>query len=242
MSKRTRKREEIESLDVFQSFTDLMSNAFLIMSFFLLLVFLQTTQLKKDIDSAQIEVKNTLKLQTQLTQLKAKLKQLERDNKQPDLKNAAPIIIDQDSVNFDFPSGSAELNPQLRNYLNTTVAPNIEKILQEQPIEFIQVIGHTDGQAIKQASNLDARLKDAAEGKVPVTALKAGSNTDLGLMRAIAVLQELKRTGRLNDVSFRAYSAGQLYLPSGELATENNRSDASRRRIEIRFIPPGKTK
>jgi len=232
-------REETESLDVFQSFTDLMSNAFLIMSFFLLLIFLQTIQVNKSFKDAH---KDTTKLQHQLAQANAKIEELKRENKK--LQNAPPIIIDDDSNNFNFPSGSAEPTQALQTHINTEI-PKIEKNLQEHDIDFIQVIGHTDGQAVNQSSNLDQEqlLIGAAEGTVSITSLKAGSNADLGLMRAIAVVQELQklqRTGRLKGIHFRAYSAGQLYLPNGKLASDNRSSEASRRRIEIRFIPHGK--
>jgi hypothetical protein len=40
--------------------------------------------------------------------------------------------------------------------------------------------------------------------------LVPGSNTDLGLMRALAVVQEIESTGKLKNVKFRAFSAGQL--------------------------------
>ena len=50
------------------------------------------------------------------------------------------------------------------------------------------------------------------------------------------------QTDRLNNVQFRAYSAAQLYLPSGQLAFINRNADDNRRRIEIRFIPPGQSK
>jgi hypothetical protein len=53
-------------------------------------------------------------------------------------------------------------------------------------------------------------------------------------------VQEIESTGKLKNVKFRAFSAGQLYLPSGKLAAVNRDADASRRRIEIRFIPPGR--
>ena len=55
-------------------------------------------------------------------------------------------------------------------------------------------------------------------------------------MRALAVVQELQKTG-LQNIEFRAYSAAQLYLPSGNLAPVNRKPDETRRRIEIRFIP-----
>ena len=79
-----------------------------------------------------------------------------------------------------------------------------------------------------------------ANGKTTINTLNPGSNADLGLMRALAVIQEIQKTKRLKNIKFRAYSAGQLYLFSGNLAPINRKPDETRRRIEIRFIPPGK--
>ncbi|MEL7409409.1 MAG: hypothetical protein AAFN00_21095, partial [Cyanobacteria bacterium J06558_2] len=111
-------------------------------------------------------------------------------------------------------------------------------------IEFIQIIGHTDGQETNTnrfESNLDKTLETAAQGKQPTADLTPGSNADLGLMRALAVVQELQNLG-LKNAKFRAYSAAQLYLSSGEPAPVDRQPDESRRRIEIRFIPPGQLK
>lgn len=61
-------------------------------------------------------------------------------------------------------------------------------------------------------------------------------------MRALAVVKELEKTSRLKNIKFRAYSAAQLYLASGQLAPRDRNPDENRRRIEIRFIPPGEQK
>lgn len=214
MSRRSRyiSPSTIQSDSIFQSFTDLMSNAFMILCLLLLLVLFQSQKLNKDLKEA---------------------------NKR--LQSASPIVIDESSGNFKFKSGSAELNPQLKNYISTKINPQINKILQEREIDFIQIIGHTDGEGIKQNSNLDKTLEIVAKGTQPVSKLSAGSNADLGLMRALAVVQELQKTG-LKNVEIRAYSAAQLYLPSGKLASVNRQPDETRRRIEIRFIPPGQSK
>lgn len=196
---------------IFQSFTDLMSNAFMILSFLLLLVLFQSQKLNQDLKEANLR-----------------------------LQSASPIVIDESSGNFKFKSGSAELNPQLKNHIDTKISRDIKQILQAREIDFIQVIGHTDGEGIQQYSNLDGRLEFVAQGEQPFSKLKPGSNADLGLMRALAVVQELQKTG-LDDVTFRAYSAAQLYLPSGQLAQADRQPDETRRRIEIRFIPPGQT-
>lgn len=199
-------------MSIFQSFTDLMSNAFMILSLLLLLVLVQSQKLNQNLKQA---------------------------NKR--LQSASPIVIDESSGKFKFTSGSAELNSQLQNHISTKISPEINKILQEREIDFIQIIGHTDGEGTKQNSNLDKTLETVALGTQPVSKLSAGSNADLGLMRALAVVQELQKIG-LKNVDFRAYSAAQLYLPSGKLASIDRKPDETRRRIEIRFIPPGQSK
>jgi outer membrane protein OmpA-like peptidoglycan-associated protein len=195
-----------EDLNIFQAFTDLMSNAFMIISFLLLVNVVQALSISQK------------------------------------LKSASPIIIDEKSGNFKFPSGSAELTTDLKKYIETNIAPEIEKATKKDNIDFIQVIGHTDSQGISNASNLDGKLTSAASGKGKITDLKAGSNADLGLMRAIAVVQFLQQAKKLDEVKFRAYSAAQLYLPSGKLASQNIIADDARRRIEIRFVPRGQNR
>lgn len=205
MSRRIDRYHQDEELNIFQAFTDLMSNAFMIISFLLLISLLQSIAMAKK------------------------------------LKSAEPIIIDKKSVTFDFRSGSAELTPELRKYLETKILPAIQKENGQGNVDFIQVIGHTDGQGISNISNLDGKLTSAATGNEKINALKAGSNTDLGLMRAVAVVQFLN-TKKLDKVKFQAYSAGQLYMPSGKLAKIDRGADDTRRRIEIRFIPYGQKK
>jgi len=211
MSRRTYYRDEDKSVDVYPAFTDLMSNAFMILSLFLLLALFQSYNLMSKLEEAN------RKLQT-----------------------ATPIVIDEKSGKFKFQSGSAELNPALKTYIRQRIIPAIETITKDREIDFIQVIGHTDGQGIQKTSNLDKNIESVASRKQSVKMLVPGSNTDLGLMRALAVVQEIESTGKLKNVKFRAFSAGQLYLPSGKLAAVNRDADASRRRIEIRFIPPGR--
>jgi flagellar motor protein MotB len=211
MSRRNYYRDKDKSMDVYPAFTDLMSNAFMILSLFLLLALFQSYQL---------------------------IRKLEEANRK--LQTATPIVIDEKSGKFKFQSGSAELNPALKTYIRQRIIPAIETITKDREIDFIQVIGHTDGQGIQQTSNLDGNIEAVASRKQSVTQLIPGSNTDLGLMRALSVVQEIENTGRLKNVKLRAYSAGQLYLLSGKLATVDRSDNPNRRRIEIRFIPPGK--
>lgn len=187
----------------------------------------------------QSRIKSTEDLRRELQAALELNKQLEQLNRR--LESASPIIIDESSGKFKFESGSAELSSQFKSHIASNVVPQIEEIIKQKQgaIDFVQVIGHTDGEGINNNSNLDRILETVAQGKESVSKLSAGSNADLGLMRALAVVRELKKTG-LQNVDFRAYSAAQLYLPDGNLASVDRQSDETRRRIEIRFIPPGK--
>lgn len=210
MSRRTRNKQETESLDVFPAFTDLMSNAFMILSLFLLLALIESQRLNYNLAKAN-----------------------ER------LKSATPILIDEQSGQFSFTPNSATLSPDLKAYIHKSIIPNIQDIIKKHDIESIQVIGHTDGQEINRSGNLDRNLQSVAFNKQSVEKLIPGSNTDLGLMRAIAVFQELKNSGQVEGIKLQAYSAAQLYDAKGNLAKFNRQDDSKRRRIEIRFIPPG---
>ncbi len=79
MSRRADRSYQDEELNIFQAFTDLMSNAFMIISFLLLISLLQSISAAKKLESS------------------------------------SPIIIDEKSGNFKFPSGSAELTPDHRS-------------------------------------------------------------------------------------------------------------------------------
>ncbi len=212
MQRRTRYKDNSETIDIYPAFTDLMSNAFMILSLFLLLALFESQRLNHNLKEANQR-----------------------------LQSASPIVIDEQSGKFTFVSKSAKLTPALKQYILNQVIPAIQKTVKEHEIDFVQIIGHTDGAEINKTGNLDRILENVSKGQQTVGSLEPGSNTDLGLMRALAVIQEIEKIGKLKNVNFRAYSAGQLYLSSGQLASINRVSDATRRKIEIRFIPPGKT-
>lgn len=136
------------------------------------------------------------------------------------------------------------------DYIITKIVPDIEKTTKEFNINTVEIIGHTDEQPISSVtSNLDNNLETAAGSQGSVSNLNAGSNADLGLMRSLAVVKELLKIqqteGRMPGVKFRAYSAAQLILPSGEFApipTQPRQTDPTRRRIEIRFTRLGEVR
>jgi hypothetical protein len=200
MSRNNRYRKDSESLNVFPAFTDLMSNAFMILSLFLLLALIQSAELNRK------------------------------------LQNAEPIKIDEKSGQFTFDLGKAVLSKPLKTHIKSQVIPDIVKVIKEKggTIEFIQVIGYTDGKKNDGTSNLDNKLDKITMKQNFIKSLDPGSNADLGLMRALAVIQEIQKANL--GIKFQAYSAGQLYDKDGKFDPNGN-EDKERRRIEIRFIP-----
>ena len=271
--------ENTEELNVWPSFTDLMANAFMIISLFLLLALFKSLFLKYTAEETEHNLNNRAQqvsmLQGKIADLQQELGEsaeevrelressselkllLRRSNKRSSntisqleteisrLKSAPPVVVIQDSGEYQFDSGSAVLPVELNKYIITDLVDRIEKVSQRRNLYVVEIIGHTDGQVnFGSRSNLDNRLEEVAQGKQPITSLRAGSNADLGLMRALEVVKQLqtiqRQTGRLAGVQFREYSAAQLFSPSGEFADNHRNPDAKRRRIEIRFSPLGR--
>ncbi|MGL5941865.1 MAG: flagellar motor protein [Waterburya sp.] len=277
--RKSRNYEATESLNVWPSFTDLMANAFMIISLFLLLALFKSLFLKYAAEETEQNLSDTERqvrlLQREIATLENELgvstsnvRQLKKassdlqklllsSNEQSRsridvlqsevnrLKSAPPVVVIQDSGEYQFDSGSATLPQELKAYITKDLVERIERVSQQRNLYVVEIIGHTDGQVNFGNGNLDEQLEEVAQGKQPVNTLQPGSNADLGLMRALEVVKELQavqaQTPRLEGVQFRAYSAAQLQLPSGELAISNRQSDANRRRIEIRFSPLGKS-
>lgn len=203
-----------EELNIWSAFTDLMSNTFMIAMLFLLLAIIKGAIAQNEV----AEVRTP--------------------------KTPPPILVIEDEGAYRFASGSAEIPPIMTTYIKNKIVPEIERNTKEYQINVVEIIGHTDGQGNGNAvSNLDQNLEQVARAKMPIIQLKAGSNADLGLMRALAVIRILHdiqaKNGQLKGLKFRAYSAAQLILPDGGFATVNRQPDATRRRIEIRFTRPG---
>ncbi|HEY9769920.1 MAG TPA: hypothetical protein V6C71_15735 [Coleofasciculaceae cyanobacterium] len=276
--RKLRSYEATESLNVWPSFTDLMANAFMIISLFLLLALFKSLFLKYAAEETEQNLSDTSRqvrllqreiatLENELGESTSNVRQLKKTSSDLErlllssneqsrgrinilqseikrLKSAPPVVVIQDSGGYQFDSGSANLPTELKSYITMDLVDRIERVSQQRNLYVVEIIGHTDGQINFGNGNLDQQLEEVAQGKQPVDNLKAGSNADLGLMRALEVVKELQtvqqQTGRLEGVQFRPYSAAQLQLPSGEFATSSRNPDANRRRIEIRFSPLGK--
>lgn len=215
--RRNYQEETLDETNIWTSFTDLMSNAFMILSLILFITLMRIVLVTQENE-----------------QLKQEL----------ELQNTPPVLIIQDSGEFKFPSGSAVLPSALETYIQEQLVAKIEEITAGSQAYTVEIVGHTDGQVLGGGnSNLDDNLENVARGNSAMETLQPGSNADLGLMRSLAVVKELQNIqaqGRLEDLQFRAYSAAQLFLPnSDQFAAVDREENPTRRRIEIRFSPLG---
>ncbi len=212
MARRSR-HSESEELDIFPALSDLMTNAFMIAVLFLLFIVIKFTLINQG---------NV-----------AKIKELQEAKKPTD---TPPILVIEDKPDIRFTLGSAEISPSMQEFLQTKVIPEIENSTQKYQIDVVEIVGHTDGTInSKFRSNLDENLEKAAKGDIQIKDLNPGSNADLGLIRALAVVKELQKSTVVKNLKFRAYSSGQLILQNGNFATINRDPEQNRRRIEIRL-------
>jgi hypothetical protein len=114
----------------------------------------------------------------------------------------------------------------------------IRTMIKLYNIDVIEVIGHTDGQPNNSnVSNLDQQLV-RLDGSSSLAGFQVGSNSDLGLLRAMAVARELKQKlaeDGLNHLVFRPYSAASLINSKGRWQPANQSDQPARRRIELRL-------
>lgn len=147
-----------------------------------------------------------------------------------------PLIRLTEKESFRFNTGSYTLNEQFRAALDKRL-PEIEEQIKKYRIDSVEVIGHTDGQPSPGSSNLDLLLPKAGSN-INLKGYRSGSNTDLGLLRALAVSNYLKAklsASGIQGVTVRPYSAGSLIAIDGAYAPADTKDRADRRRIELRF-------
>lgn len=147
-----------------------------------------------------------------------------------------PLLRLTEKECFRFGTGSYSLNPQFKAALDSRF-PWIQEQIKKYRIDSVEVIGHTDGQPSPGSSNLDLLLPNA--GSSPnLKGYQSGSNTDLGLLRALAVSNYLKgklAESGIKDITVRPYSAGSLIAIDGDYTPADTKDRADRRRIELRF-------
>ncbi|MEI9431724.1 hypothetical protein [Mesorhizobium sp. Cs1299R1N3] len=146
-----------------------------------------------------------------------------------------PIISLSELDGYNFDIGSAELSDRFRTRLRD-LSKTIAGIATSYGVDVIEVIGHTDEQAMSgQSSNMDKGLQPVLAGKVEIGTLHPADNAGLGLARAISVTSILREMPELKGFTILPMSGGQLILPGDHLTNGAQAGDVkARRRIEIR--------
>ncbi len=228
----------------------------LFLGFFLVAIFLWFTQVlsrvaeqtkierTKQVDAGPI-IQNLEAAMKRISELKARIIDLERQLAEKDrlLNDKPPVIPITENESFRFESGKAALSPAFKKHLEEDKFPIILKQLEKfgTRVDTLEIVGHTDSDPLSgRDSNLDELLLSVLHGHRPATTLRPGSNTDLGIMRALAIrelLQPWLSSHHRNDIQIRCYSAGPTLLANGSLPSLNSLAkDSERRRIEILFL------
>ena len=146
-----------------------------------------------------------------------------------------PIIKLREAEGYYFAKGSAELTDQFQQNLEKKV-PELVKIGKDFDVDVIEVIGHTDEQAILQRfSNLDKQLLEVTKGTGAINTLLPADNAGLGLARAVSVVRVLTADSRLKGFRLLPLSGGQLIDVDDTVAQGAGGDVKERRRIEIRL-------
>lgn len=200
-------------------------------------------------------------LTAQFEQLKSELKMARSDAEraagdiaklQTALNDKPPIIrIDEASKVYRFPSGSAEMSVEFTDALTKREFQLLAEEIKRrnageiQGVDTIEIIGHTDGRPLAGAGNLDEALPTFLSSvRSTISGLRAGSNNDLGLLRALSVrraweqfVETYAERNELVRIGVRCYSAGQT-LPEGFNAGDPKSyqlKEERLRRIEMRL-------
>ena len=211
-------------------------------------------------------VQEISKLRNQQTELAKQIKELkdindvvnaDRMSLNQQLNDKPPIIrIDEQLKEYRFESGSADIAALFSKGLRENEFKKLADEIVERAklgrvkVDTLEIIGHTDVRPLaNKAGNLDEKLPDLMAGKAEVmNEMQAGSNNDLGLLRALAVKYQWKifisqqsrpePQNTLNALDVRCYSAGQTIPPNANpkglpVAAEELASRS--RRIEMRL-------
>jgi len=153
-----------------------------------------------------------------------------------------PLIVLDEAHGYSFSSASASLTPKFRSQLSSLVVKKIKKFAKEHKCDIVEVYGYTDAKPFVGAgssSRFDNALHRCLYSGCDIDKIQASSNLELGMKRAVSVVEFLKPLLITKDSSIkniRPYSAGQFIDENGEIASITNRTDNRlRRRIEIRL-------
>jgi hypothetical protein len=154
-----------------------------------------------------------------------------------------PLIVLDEAHGYSFPSSSASLNPRFQESMRTHVIKKIETFAKKYKCDIVEVYGYTDGRPFSRGGNnhqsFDQSLHQCLVHGCNIDKIQASSNLELGMKRAVSVVNFLKPRLIKNGSPIkiiRPYSGGSFINEVGKIALLEEASDNKlRRRIEIRL-------
>ncbi len=155
------------------------------------------------------------------------------------LNDKPPLITVSDAKFHTFEEGSAVISVELRELL-ANIAKQLYALRDRYQANVVEIIGHTDEVrfgSTKRQCNLDDSLLEVLNGRKDTRALLPCDNVGLGMARATAVVDELKRLGLGRDFVLLPLSSGAAIDTNETIASGSQMSTSlpARRRIEIRL-------
>jgi flagellar motor protein MotB len=217
----------------------------------------QLAEARKTIQERDLEIET---LRQQIVGLTLKIGELQKDD-----GPMVSIITKDTNQEYVFDSGSAVMSKAFSDGLKKKgegkSQGEFEKLKSQimsrnaggkQAVDTLEIVGHTDGQPVNSSGNLDQKLPlFLTKRDRQLKGMVAGSNNDLGLMRALAIQvaweefvasQPEAERHQLRQVSVRSYSAGQT-IPPTDIALADpkllQQENEAARRIEVRLTMLG---
>lgn len=154
-----------------------------------------------------------------------------------------PLIVLDEAHGYSFSSSSATMNQQFMQQLSSSVVTDIQKFSKVYKCDMVEVYGYTDGQPFSKSTSstqsFDKSLHECLLEGCEMQKIQASSNLELGMKRAVSVVEFLKPKLLTSDSYIkiiRPYSAGEFIDEQGGIAQlHDNQDNGLRRRIEIRL-------
>jgi len=154
-----------------------------------------------------------------------------------------PLIVLDEAHGYSFSSSSASLNPRFKKSIDSNVIQQIERFAKKYKCDIVEVYGYTDGRPFSKGVNsrksFDKSLHECLINGCDIDQIQASSNLELGMKRAVSVVDFLKPKLIRKDSPIkiiRPYSGGGFIDEVGRVSLmEEVSNNKLRRRIEIRL-------
>lgn len=153
-----------------------------------------------------------------------------------------PLITLDDAQGYRFNLSRATLSIEFQNKIKQSIATKILNQAKRYNCDTVEIYGYTDGLPFSKNHNskyFDKLLHKCLTHNCNIDKIKSSSNLELGMQRAIAVVNYLKpylikKNSPIKNIL--PYSGGQFINEKGDISSlKDTKSNTHRRRIEIRL-------